>query len=197
MATFTYPTPPPTSSSSPKPAAIRPRVSAQDSYFYDAYPASPAMIPSTNPAPGPFSYDPAPPSFFQTPTSASNGYGYGKPTININNPYSPFPGKAKPRPGLLRRIALKIRSLVRKIKLFVKRHPIWMGIATFLPVLLSVGFIRGWKGLGLSGKGKGKVGEKIRERKGFWSEVMKGFGGFGGSKGGALEGMLKVLQMAV
>jgi hypothetical protein len=98
---------------------------------------------------------------------------------------------------------------------WAKKNPIKAGIATFLPVMLGAGLVRGAKALGLhfnfgplgkvagkleKGMGGGpgaaaaKAAEKKAEKKA-WGYGLDHFVGFGGTKGGPLDGAMKVLQM--
>lgn len=77
------------------------------------------------------------------------------------------------------------------------------GVLTFVPVMtmaivVKIGRTLG-KGFGLVGKGYGKPGEIGGE---VGSKGLEGWGldelkGFGGSKGGPFEGLLKIMQMLV
>jgi len=83
-----------------------------------------------------------------------------------------------------------------------------MGLLTFIPVLLGAGLVRTVKGIKhlLTGKeagGKeGKLGKDMRveakkmEKK-WHEEVFQDFKGFGGSKAGPLDGLLKIVHMLV
>ena len=80
-----------------------------------------------------------------------------------------------------------------------KRNPMTAGLLTFIPVLAGAGMVRAVRSLGIGamlkkmGAGQTKKGEAERE----WGWGMDQFVGFGGSKGGPLEGMLKILQMGM
>ena len=97
-----------------------------------------------------------------------------------------------------------------------KKNPIKAGLLTFLPVLAGAGIARIFgTSLGAIGKkfgkklGEGKLGvESLLEKKRkIASEAHKGnkkwgwglddFVGFNGSKGGPLDGILKIVQMWV
>ena len=84
------------------------------------------------------------------------------------------------------------------------------GIAAFVPLLAVAGFAKAVHGIvalgsellsgGLdeheSGKGEEEEEEGKKEKK-IYGWGMDHFVGFGGSKGGPVEGMLKILQMLV
>lgn len=79
---------------------------------------------------------------------------------------------------------------------------------TFIPVVAGAGLVKMAKGLGvgkkmgkmirsLGGNGMGskrKGGEGVAKE---WGWGMDEFVGFGGTKGGPLEGILKMMQMGV
>lgn len=79
------------------------------------------------------------------------------------------------------------------------------GILTFVPVMTIAGVVKVarvlGKGLGLVQKssrpGAGELSTGDKGLGGEWGWGMDDFKGFGGSKGGPLEGMLKVFQMLV
>lgn len=74
---------------------------------------------------------------------------------------------------------------------------------SFIPVLAGAGLVRTANNLGIGegirkmfksiGAGQTKKGQAAGE----WDWGMDQFAGFGGSKGGPLEGILKILQMGV
>lgn len=80
-----------------------------------------------------------------------------------------------------------------------KRNPITAGLLTFIPVLAGAGVVRAVKSLGVGymfkkmGGGQTKKGDAKKE----WGWGMDEFAGFGCSKGGPLEGILKILQMGM
>lgn len=87
-----------------------------------------------------------------------------------------------------------------------KKNPMIAGVLTFLPIMTIAGVVkiaRGLgKGLGLVEKGferppKNDPGAGDKSIGDEWGWGMNEFKGFGGSKGGPLEGLLKVLQMLV
>jgi len=83
-----------------------------------------------------------------------------------------------------------------------------MGLMTFIPVLLGAGLVKTVKGVKhlLTGKGaggkEGKLGKDMRgeakkmEKK-WHEEIFQDFKGFGGSKAGPLDGLLKIVHMLV
>jgi len=93
---------------------------------------------------------------------------------------------------------------------WAQENPIKAGFLTFVPVMAFAGMTRMWIGLGKM-LGKGKTGadnlvknsRKSVERSGKARKAGKknwGYGldtlvGFNGSKGGPLDGVLKLLQM--
>jgi hypothetical protein len=77
-----------------------------------------------------------------------------------------------------------------------KGNPIKAGLLTFIPIVAGAGIV---KMVGLVEKGDG-VGEKMRKKlggKGEWGYGLDDFKGFAGSKGGPLEGVLKIIHMLV
>ncbi|KAH7324106.1 hypothetical protein BKA65DRAFT_80403 [Rhexocercosporidium sp. MPI-PUGE-AT-0058] len=122
---------------------------------------------------------------------------YYSPTNPVPSPYNA--SRPTPRPGFVKRMLAKIESWIRSWMRWCKRNPITAGLLTFIPVLAGAGMVRVVKGLGIGdmfkkmGAGQMKKGEAKEE----WDWGMDQFAGFGGSKGGPLEGILKILQMGV
>lgn len=90
-----------------------------------------------------------------------------------------------------------------------KKNPMIAGVLTFVPVLTIAGVVKIAKGLGkglglvgkdLGGSGKlggeGGIGDKGL-RGGEWGWGLDEFKGFGGTKGGPFEGLMKIMQMLV
>jgi hypothetical protein len=84
-----------------------------------------------------------------------------------------------------------------------KGNPIKAGFLTFIPIVAGAGIVKMARGVGkmvgLVEKGDG-VGEKMRKKlggKGEWGYGLDDFKGFAGSKGGPLEGVLKLIHMLV
>ena len=89
---------------------------------------------------------------------------------------------------------------------WAKKNPIKAGIASFVPVLLGAGAVRAVSGLSgvakhmfgklETGMGGGKSGHKRNpSEKKEWDWGLNHFVGFGGTKGGPLDGIMKVLHM--
>jgi hypothetical protein len=116
----------------------------------------------------------------------------------------------------VKRITAKIEEWVRGFIRWAKKNPVKAGIATFVPLVALAGFAKAVHGvvrLGsellssidedrIGGKDNGKdddedeEGKKEKEKKVYgWG--MDHFVGFGGSKGGPVDGMMKILQMLV
>ncbi|KUJ17291.1 uncharacterized protein LY89DRAFT_684374 [Mollisia scopiformis] len=142
---------------------------------------------------------------------------YFSPTNPIPTPYNA--SRPSPRPGFLSRISAFLRRIVK----WAQKNPIKAGLASFLPVLAGAGLIRAGKALGLGpafagvakllsglmegmggGKAPGSGDESGRVAKGVEKEVKKEWGwgmdhfvGFGGTKKGPLDGIMKVALMGV
>ncbi|KAH9206544.1 hypothetical protein DL95DRAFT_396835 [Leptodontidium sp. 2 PMI_412] len=122
---------------------------------------------------------------------------YYSPTKPVPSPYNA--SRPTPRPGFVQRMLAKIESWIRSWMKWCKRNPITAGLLTFIPVLAGAGMVRVVKSLGVGnifkkmGAGQMKKGEAKKE----WDWGMDQFVGFGGTKGGPLEGILKILQMGV
>ncbi|KAL2062577.1 hypothetical protein VTL71DRAFT_5649 [Oculimacula yallundae] len=122
---------------------------------------------------------------------------YFSPT---NQPPSPYnASRPSPRPGFVQRMLARIERWIRSCMRWCKRNPITAGLLTFIPVLAGAGVVRVVKSLGIGnmfkkmGAGQTKKGEAKKE----WGWGMDQFASFGGSKGGPLEGILKILQMGI
>jgi hypothetical protein len=84
-----------------------------------------------------------------------------------------------------------------------KSNPMKAGLLTFVPIVAGAGIVKMVRGVGkmvgLVEKGDG-AGEKMRKKlggKGEWGYGLDDFKGFAGSKGGPLEGVLKIIHMLV
>ncbi|TVY44110.1 hypothetical protein LSUB1_G001901, partial [Lachnellula subtilissima] len=135
---------------------------------------------------------------------------YFSPTNKPPSPYST--ARPRPRPGFVKRITAKIEEWVRSFIRWAKEHPVKAGLAAFVPLVAAAGFAKAVHGIiALGGEllGRetdehegGKEGndedEKGKEKpKKVYGWGLDHFVGFGGSKGGPMEGMLKILQMLV
>ncbi|TVY33576.1 hypothetical protein LCER1_G008982, partial [Lachnellula cervina] len=139
---------------------------------------------------------------------------YFSPTNKPPSPYST--ARPRPRPGFVKRITAKIEEWVRGFIRWAKQNPVKAGLAAFVPLVAVAGFAKAVHGIvALGGEllGRradehedGKAGDvdeeeeegKEKEKpKKVYGWGMDHFVGFGGSKGGPLEGMLKILQMLV
>ena len=87
---------------------------------------------------------------------------------------------------------------------WTKKNPMIAGVVTFIPVVFIAAVVkvaRGLgKGLGLVEKTFGRPGKLGEGDKGIglgseWEGGLDEFKGFGGSKGGPFEGILKMMQM--
>ncbi|KAK0130241.1 hypothetical protein ONS96_000764 [Cadophora gregata f. sp. sojae] len=122
---------------------------------------------------------------------------YYSPTNPIPSPYNV--SRPTPRPGFVQRMLARIEGWIRASMRWCNRHPIAAGFLTFIPVLAGAGIVRAAKGLKIRemlkrmGAGQTKKGEAEKD----WAWGMDQFVGFGGSKGGPLEGILKILQMGI
>ncbi|RDL36400.1 uncharacterized protein BP5553_05752 [Venustampulla echinocandica] len=186
-------------------------IPAQESYFPSysgpnsptSFYAPPGPPPNLNPQSNPVYYSSVPPKRRTPPPRPL----YFSPT---NKPPSPYnTGRPKPRPGFLERVALKLAAWIQSFIRWGKENPIKAGLATFIPVLLSAGVVRAAKGLSgplkkvlgffLEGMGGGKAkGVEKKLAKGAKKEFGWGldhFVGFGGTKSGPVDGIMKVLQM--
>lgn len=204
-----------------------PRIPAQESYFHSySAPSSPAPAPRPASYTQPPSRRSSPlirPSSVTGSNRRQRSPG-GNPNYYSNSPIpfsvSPRPtpynlNRPQPRPGFIRRCLNKIESWIRAFMRWSKRNPVKAGLLTFLPVMTIAAIakvLRGiGKGLGLVEKGVGRPkpdrGGSSRGVKGEgkrnvrWNEEEDGEeGGWGwglGSKGGPLQGMMKVMQMLV
>jgi hypothetical protein len=113
----------------------------------------------------------------------------------------------------VKRITAKIEEWVRGFVRWAKRNPVKAGIATFVPLVAVAGFAKAVHGIVRLGSEllgsmdghedkKGKKGEADEEEEEKKERKVYGWGmdhfvGFGGSKGGPVDGMMKILQMLV
>lgn len=182
------------------------RLPAQDSYFYSAPPSPLHQV---------IIHQSIPPR--KTPSPRPQGGGrtspnpiYYSPTNPVPSPYSA--ARPKPRLGFRKRVLAKISAWIHKLFLWAQENPIKAGFLTFAPVLAFAGATKMWLGLGkLLGKGKTGVDKAVKESrksaaqsrgakkqgKKSWGFGLDNFVDFNGSKGGPLDGMLKMLQMWV
>ncbi|ESZ92000.1 hypothetical protein SBOR_7615 [Sclerotinia borealis F-4128] len=130
----------------------------------------------------------------------------------LNSPTKPYsPSRPKPRPGLLKRLTQRLKSLLRSLLTWIRHNPIKTSLLTFIPLLLGAGVVKTVRGvkrfLGTRAsknkerKRKHKLGglrndAKKMEKK-WHEEVFGDFKGFAGSKGGPLDGFLKIMHMLV
>ncbi|KAH8591139.1 hypothetical protein B0O99DRAFT_690963 [Bisporella sp. PMI_857] len=141
----------------------------------------------------------------------------GNPNYYTDSPLPfasiPVPGRLSPyslnrpkkRPGFWKRITAKLSSLIRSLRSWTKNNPITAGFLTFLPVLTLAGAVKLGrvlgKGMGLisktqQGVGGGKEKGKGKDKKGReWGYGLEKFVSFNGTKGGPMDGVLKILQM--
>lgn len=138
---------------------------------------------------------------------------------NVPKSYTPYSAsKARPRKGLLRKALRTIKALLHKIKSLIHSHPIAVGLLSLLPLLLSTSL---YKAITLSTslytlyeeRRRGRVDEDstdpdapktsaiwalgsfllgASEFRSWWFDE---FQGFGGTRGGAVQGGLRILQM--
>ncbi|TVY44227.1 hypothetical protein LOCC1_G004429 [Lachnellula occidentalis] len=140
---------------------------------------------------------------------------YFSPTNKPPSPYST--ARPKPRPGFVKRIKAKIEEWVRALITWAKENPVKAGLAAFVPLVAVAGVAKAVHGLvaiggellgrkmdehegGKAGDeeeedGKEERGEEKEKPKKVYGWGLDHFVGFGGSKGGPMEGMLKILQM--
>jgi len=121
----------------------------------------------------------------------------------LNPTPSPFnASRPQPRPGLLRRIAMKLEQWIRSFMKWSSNNPIKAGFLTFIPVLTAAGVVKAAKGIGkLFGGAAGGVGKaaglKAAEKK-EWGYGLNEFVGFAGAKAAhPMGGVLKTVQMLV
>jgi len=195
------------------------KLPAQDSYFNTEHspliPRDPAFPPQnqsrpqperrrSSPGPSPYTH-PFSPRLRATATASPppRRRSPGNPNYYTTSPLpaiTPYNGnRPKPRPGFLARIKAKIVSLIRAFMRWSKRNPITAGILTFVPFLTIAGIAKVTR---VVGKGFGFIesgGFKKSPKKAVDGDkgILDDFSNFGGSKGGPLDGMLKVLQMLV
>jgi hypothetical protein len=101
---------------------------------------------------------------------------------------------------------MKVEAWIKGFMRWSKKNPMIAGVLTFVPVMTIAAVVKiarvAGKGLGLVEKGFGrppKIGEGAgnRDLGDEWGWGMDEFKGFGGSKGGPFDELLKVLQMLV
>ncbi|CAG8978172.1 hypothetical protein HYALB_00011488 [Hymenoscyphus albidus] len=129
---------------------------------------------------------------------------YFSPT---NRPPSPYNvSRPQPRPGFMKRMKDKVSYWMRKLLDWAKRNPIKAGLASIVPLVLGAGMIRIITELSSvaktllnkleMGMGGGRPGQKRKPPvKEGWDWGLQHFVGFGGTKGGPLDGIMKILQM--
>ncbi|CZT08597.1 uncharacterized protein RAG0_13602 [Rhynchosporium agropyri] len=120
---------------------------------------------------------------------------YYSPANPIPSPYNA--SRPKPRPGFVQRMLAKIERWIRSCMRWCKRNPITAGLLTFIPVVAGAGLVRAVKSLKIGDMSKkmgaGQTKKTATQKQ--WDWGLDQFAGFGGSKGGPLEGMIKILQM--
>ncbi|KAG0646583.1 hypothetical protein D0Z07_7547 [Hyphodiscus hymeniophilus] len=204
--------------------SLPPKLSAQDSYFHSySAPGSPVHEANASQRPprpirrrsSPLLAGPGgvqyPSSRPWTPTRPYSPSSLNRlsprplhfsPANPVPSPYSA--GRPKPRPGFLRRMAMKVEAWIKGFMRWSKKNPMLAGVLTFIPVMTIAGVVkiaRGLgKGLGFIEKGVGRPprsgkGEKGVGGEGEWGWGLDEFKSFGGSKGGPLDGVMKIAQM--
>lgn len=106
----------------------------------------------------------------------------------------------------------KLFELIRKAMEWAKKHPIQAGLASFLPILASAAvwktfkslrevtngvFMKMIEGLGGGGRGLGKSAKKEVKKLESYGWGLDHFVGFGGTKQGPLDGVMKILQLYI
>ncbi|TID26469.1 hypothetical protein E2P81_ATG00941 [Venturia nashicola] len=112
------------------------------------------------------------------------------PLHRSRTPLSPYnTSRARPRPGFLKRISTRCKTLVKWIVSLGKRHPILFGLATFLPVMAIAVGVKVARNIGrlFGGIRKFSAG-------GTFIEPFADFKGLAGAKS-ELHGVLKVVHM--
>lgn len=121
-------------------------------------------------------------------TSRPSSRAYS-PLHKSRTPLSPYnTSRARPRPGLLKRISTRCKTLLRWVITLAKRHPILFGLATFLPVMAIAVGVKVARNIGRLFGGSKKFGA------GLVGEHFKDFKGLAGAKS-ELHGVLKVVHM--
>jgi len=204
-----YPTPPPTSS--PKHAtsypAFQPKLYAQDPSLPQTF-STPNSPIQTSQQPYEYAYT-VPPRRRSSPPYARKSPPRPLHFSPTNPPPSPYnSSRPSPRPGFITRMLRKLDRGIRSFMRWAKTNPIKAGFLTFLPVMAGVGVVKLAKTLGRGlgilekgygrtkldkgiGKGAGKEAERV------WGWGLDEFKGFGGSKAGPLDGIIKIVQMLV
>jgi hypothetical protein len=183
---------PPRRRSSPIDPTAGQRISAQDSYWASiSAPASPnSTAPYTRLSPRPLHFSP------------------------LNKPPTPFSAsRPKPRPGFIQRMLQKIAGWIQAFTGWGRQNPKLAGLVTFVPIVGLTAVYKIFKGLGkVFGGGKDGAGGRsplTGATKGLgggggWikgvEEKMAGVGfgefkGFGGTKSGPIDGVMKVVHM--
>ncbi|KAL3424526.1 hypothetical protein PVAG01_03807 [Phlyctema vagabunda] len=110
--------------------------------------------------------------------------------------------RPRPRPGLVKRVLGKFRQWMRDMLWYARKHPIKTGLMTIFPALAVGGVV---KGLVSAGQGLMKFlsedKRKDRKRRGEEKDdpmaIFGQFKKFGNTKGGPLDGVLKIFQMFI
>ncbi|KAE9364383.1 hypothetical protein N431DRAFT_488952 [Stipitochalara longipes BDJ] len=128
---------------------------------------------------------------------------YSSPLNPVSSPYNA--SRPQPRPGLLRRMAMKLEQWIRSFMKWSSTNPIKAGLLTFIPVLAVAGVVKAAKGIGKlfggaaggAGKAAGlKAAEKQAKKE--WGYGLDEFVGFAGAKTmHPMGGLLKTVQMLV
>ncbi|ATZ57665.1 hypothetical protein BCIN_15g02160 [Botrytis cinerea B05.10] len=133
----------------------------------------------------------------------------GRISSPLKRPLSPYSlSRPKPRPGFVRRVASRFTSWIRSLFSWMRAHPIKTGLLSFIPILLGTGLVKTVKGVKhFLGNRASKRKEKKHEHKlekeakkleKKWHEDIFGdFKGFAGTKGGPLNGILKIVHLLV
>lgn len=119
-------------------------------------------------------------------------------------------GRPQPRPGFIARVEAKLTKWIQGFMRWARKNPIKAGLLTFLPFAAAAVVSRlagvigkasaplvGAMMQGLGGKKRGKGGEKgLKEGENAkWGYGMDHFDGFEGSKGGPINGLLKMVHL--
>ncbi|KAE9984596.1 hypothetical protein BLS_001971 [Venturia inaequalis] len=112
------------------------------------------------------------------------------PLHRSRTPLTPYnSSRARPRPGFLKRVSTRCKTLIQWVISLGKRHPILFGLATFLPVMAIAVGVKVASNIGrlFSGSKKFSAGGMLMEH-------FADFKGLAGAKS-ELHGVLKVVHM--
>lgn len=114
-------------------------------------------------------------------------------------PISPYSAsRPRPRRGFVRRILHKVRQLISNILSYARKHPIQMAFMSCFPLLALGGIARGlWKKATEFGGIIRDTWRADRDGEGDPEDVCYHFRRFAGTKAGAVDGFLKLLQMLI